>query len=165
MVASGGDSYPTKELGIPLSGWSCAIEELHDASLQGVLGADDLQPVILDQLLEHLRAVSQVIHGGADVGPDSLGYQRLHIVPEVGRQQSLDRGSHAVHDRPEVAGLVCGRPLQLLEGGHNCAALRVAEDRAKLSRDVTMIMEKTEFDPACFTAEVRRAMSGRPVVG
>ena len=40
-----------------------------------------------------------------------------------------------------------------------------ADDRVKLSRDVTMIMEKTEFDPACFAAEVRRAMSGRPVAG
>jgi signal transduction histidine kinase/DNA-binding response OmpR family regulator len=39
------------------------------------------------------------------------------------------------------------------------------EDRAKLSGYVTMIMEKTEFDPACFTAEVRRAMSGRSVLG
>jgi CheY-like chemotaxis protein len=39
-----------------------------------------------------------------------------------------------------------------------------AEDRAKLSRYVTTIMEKAEFDPDRFTAEVRRAMSGRDVV-
>ena len=36
-----------------------------------------------------------------------------------------------------------------------------AEDRAKLSQYVITIMEKTEFDPERFTAEVRRAMSGR----
>jgi signal transduction histidine kinase/DNA-binding response OmpR family regulator len=36
-----------------------------------------------------------------------------------------------------------------------------AEDRAKLSGYVTTIMEKTAFDPDRFTAEVRRAMSGR----
>jgi len=35
------------------------------------------------------------------------------------------------------------------------------EDRAKLSRYVTTIMEKAQFDPDRFTAEVRRAMSGR----
>jgi CheY-like chemotaxis protein len=39
-----------------------------------------------------------------------------------------------------------------------------AEDRAKLTGYVTTIMEKTEFDPDCFTAEVRRAMSGRTVL-
>jgi PAS domain S-box-containing protein len=36
-----------------------------------------------------------------------------------------------------------------------------AEDRAKLSRYVTTIMGTTEFGPERFTAEVRRAMSGR----
>ena len=39
-----------------------------------------------------------------------------------------------------------------------------AEDRAKLSGYVTTIMEKAEFDPDRFTAEVRRAMSGRQLV-
>ncbi|MDP9085004.1 MAG: PAS domain S-box protein [Pseudomonadota bacterium] len=35
------------------------------------------------------------------------------------------------------------------------------EDRAKLSQYVTTIMEKTEFDSARLSAEIRRAMSGR----
>jgi CheY-like chemotaxis protein len=39
-----------------------------------------------------------------------------------------------------------------------------AEDRAKLAGHVTAIMEKTEFDSDRFTAEIRRAMSGRRVV-
>jgi hypothetical protein len=39
-----------------------------------------------------------------------------------------------------------------------------AEDRAMLAGHVTTIMEKTEFDPHRFTAEVRRAMSGRRTV-
>jgi len=38
------------------------------------------------------------------------------------------------------------------------------EDRARLSRYVTTILEKAEFDPDRFIAEVRRAMSGRDVV-
>jgi CheY-like chemotaxis protein len=40
-----------------------------------------------------------------------------------------------------------------------------AEDRVKLSRYVTTIMEKAEFDSDRFMAEVRRAMSGRRLVG
>ena len=39
-----------------------------------------------------------------------------------------------------------------------------AEDRAKLTGYVVAIMEKTEFSRERFTAEVRRAMSGRRVV-
>jgi len=38
------------------------------------------------------------------------------------------------------------------------------EDRAKLSGYVSSIMEKVSFDPDAFTAEVRRAMSGRGLV-
>ncbi len=39
-----------------------------------------------------------------------------------------------------------------------------AEDRVKLNGYVATIMEKAEFDGARFTAEVRRAMSGRQAV-
>ena len=45
------------------------------------------------------------------------------------------------------------------------AKLITADDRAKLSRSVTTIMEKAGPDPDRFTTEVRRAMSGRQVVG
>jgi CheY-like chemotaxis protein len=38
------------------------------------------------------------------------------------------------------------------------------EDRTRLSGYVSAIMEKASFHPAGFTAEVRRAMSGRPLV-
>ena len=38
------------------------------------------------------------------------------------------------------------------------------EDRARLTGHVTTVMEKTEFDAQRFTAEVRRAMSGRRMV-
>jgi hypothetical protein len=39
-----------------------------------------------------------------------------------------------------------------------------AVDRAKLSGYVSAIMEKADFDRDRFTAEIRRAMSGRQVV-
>jgi CheY-like chemotaxis protein len=40
-----------------------------------------------------------------------------------------------------------------------------AADRAKLTGYVLAIMEKAEFSADRFTAEVRRAMSGRQLVG
>ena len=39
-----------------------------------------------------------------------------------------------------------------------------AEDRTRLSGYVSAIMEKAEFDPDRFMAEVRRAMAGREVI-
>jgi CheY-like chemotaxis protein len=44
------------------------------------------------------------------------------------------------------------------------AKVITADDRAKLSRSVTTIMENAGPDPDRFIAEVRRAMSGRQVV-
>ena len=44
------------------------------------------------------------------------------------------------------------------------AKLITAEDRTKLSRSVTTVMEKAGPDPDSFRAEVRRAMSGRQLV-
>ena len=44
------------------------------------------------------------------------------------------------------------------------AKLITASDRATLSRSVTTIMEQSGPDPDRFTAEVRRAMSGRQVI-
>ena len=74
------------------------------------------------------------------------------MMPEVSGFDVVE----ALKERPDTARI----PILVV------TAKRItAEDRSKLSRDVTMIMEKTEFDPACFTAEVRRAMSGRPVAG
>jgi CheY-like chemotaxis protein len=40
-----------------------------------------------------------------------------------------------------------------------------AEDRVQLSRYMTTVMEKTEFDPERFSAEVRRAVSGSKLGG
>ena len=39
-----------------------------------------------------------------------------------------------------------------------------AEDRSKLSRNVTTIIEKSSLNRERFTAEIRRAMSGRALV-
>jgi CheY-like chemotaxis protein len=58
----------------------------------------------------------------------------------------------ALHDNSDTARI----PLLVVT-----AKQITAEDRAKLSQFVITIMEKTEFDPERFTAEVRRAMSGR----
>ena len=44
------------------------------------------------------------------------------------------------------------------------AKVITGDDRSKLRGYVTTILEKTEFDRDRFTAEVRRAMSGRAVV-
>jgi hypothetical protein len=63
---------------------------------------------------------------------------------QIGREQTLDRGSDAIHDRAQVAGLVFRRPLKLLEGGNDSAALRVAEYHDQPS----IVARGGEFDAA-----------------
>jgi response regulator RpfG family c-di-GMP phosphodiesterase len=58
----------------------------------------------------------------------------------------------ALNERPDTARI----PILVVT-----AKQITAEDRAKLSRYVTTIMDTIEFGPERFTAEVRRAMSGR----
>ncbi len=61
----------------------------------------------------------------------------------------------ALHEHPATARI----PIVVVTAKEVTAA-----DRARLSGYVSTIMEKGEFDPERFNAEVRRAMSGRPVV-
>jgi CheY-like chemotaxis protein len=60
----------------------------------------------------------------------------------------------ALKERPETARI----PILVVT-----AKQITGEDRARLSGYVTTIMEKADFDSDRFTAEVRRAMSGRQV--
>ena len=75
--------------------------------------------------------MSKVIYRGADVCPNSLPHQGLHIVPQVGLQQAFHGGPHAIYNCCQVAGLVCRGPLQLLERGNHCPSLRVTQDNDK----------------------------------
>jgi PAS domain S-box-containing protein len=61
----------------------------------------------------------------------------------------------ALHEHPDTARI----PIVVVTAKDVTAA-----DRARLSGYVSTIMEKCEFDPDRFAAEVRRAMSGRRVV-
>ncbi len=56
------------------------IEEFNDASVQRVLGTDHEEAIVPDQLLENIRAMSQMVHRNADVGPNSLPHQRSQVV-------------------------------------------------------------------------------------
>src|SRR5687767_13275899 len=68
-----------------------------------------------------------MIDRGPDIRSYSLRHQRLRVVPQLGCQKSLDGGPDPIHDRGQVAGLVGGGTLQLLERGDYGAALRVPQ--------------------------------------
>ncbi|MDQ2944153.1 MAG: response regulator [Candidatus Dormibacteraeota bacterium] len=73
------------------------------------------------------------------------------MMPEVNGFDVVE----ALREHPETAHI----PIMVV------TAKRItAEDRAKLNGYVATIMEKAEFDRDRFTAEVRRAMSGRHMV-
>ena len=54
----------------PLVGWS-TIEELHDSRVERIFGARDEEPIVLGELLENIRSVSQVVCGGTNVVPNA----------------------------------------------------------------------------------------------
>ncbi len=58
--------------------------------------------MLLDHLLENLRAMSEMIRGDADVGPDRAPHQRLRVVPELGQKQLFHGWPNAIDDRPQV---------------------------------------------------------------
>ena len=99
--------------------------------------------------------MAEVIRRHPDIGPDGVAHQRVKILGMMSRQQRLHRGSHAVHDCPQVAGLVFGRPLKFFEGGHNCPALRVAENHHQptVTYASAVHVAWVEVDPA--TGQVR----------
>ena len=54
----------------PLVGWS-TIEELHDSRVERIFGARDEEPIVLGELLENIRSVSQVVCGSTNVVPNA----------------------------------------------------------------------------------------------
>ena len=104
-----------------------SIEEIHLARLQRILRPDHQQSLFPDQLLQHHGTVAEMVGGGPDVEPDRLFDDRLAVGLEAGGEQSLDRGPDAVDDGLQVAGLILGGSLQLIERGGDGPALRVAE--------------------------------------
>src|SRR5262249_56108726 len=81
-----------------------AIEEGNHTGLERVLRTDHEQPVVLDELLEQLRAVAQVIGRHADVGAHGLLLQSLPVARwRSVLEQALDGRADAVDDGAQVA--------------------------------------------------------------
>src|SRR5882724_11399892 len=75
---------PAGELRVEAGGLIRHVEEVDLAGFQRVLGTDDQQAVLVDQLFEDLRAVAQVIRGDADVGADRALDQRRVVRARIG---------------------------------------------------------------------------------
>ena len=82
------------------------IEKVDHARLQTVLGANDQQPVIRNETLQHGGAVPQMVAGGPDVGADGVRDKGLGVLREGCGQQGLDGGPDPVDDGAEVGRLM-----------------------------------------------------------
>src|SRR6185369_2767930 len=56
------------------------VEGVDDPALQRILRAHDLQPVLIDQALEHVGAVTKLVGRDAHVGAHRFAHQRLRVV-------------------------------------------------------------------------------------
>jgi hypothetical protein len=86
-----------------------SLEEIDYSTLQGILGPNNEQAVVLYQFFQDLRAVAQVIDRYANVGPNCFPDQCIGFVSKISGEKSLDGRSHAVDDRPQVMGLILRR--------------------------------------------------------
>jgi PAS domain S-box-containing protein len=104
-------------------------------------------------------------------------YLASTVLRAYGGREAIDSARRELPDlivldlmMPEVNGFDVVEALKLRPDTARIPVLVVtakqisAEDRAKLNGYVTVIMEKAEFDSDRFTAEIRRAMSGRHAV-
>lgn len=60
-----------------------AVEEVYDAGFQRVFGANDQKSVALNQLLQHFRAVSQMIRRYPNIGAHRVFNQRISLMGEL----------------------------------------------------------------------------------
>jgi CheY-like chemotaxis protein len=119
----------------------------------------DDDPKAVELIAVHLQGLAGTIlraHGGREAIdaarrelPDLIVLDLM--MPDVNGFDVVE----ALNEQSETAGI----PILVVT-----AKQITTEDRARLSAYVTTIVEKGEFDRDRFTAEVRRAMSGRQLV-
>ena len=66
-----------------------AVEEIDDAGLERVLGADDQQPVLCHEVPQDLRTLAQMRRRRADVRAHGRGDERIVVVAVI--EQRFDR--------------------------------------------------------------------------
>jgi PAS domain S-box-containing protein len=138
-------------------------ESLVDLSLLPVLRGQTLKVLVVDDDPRAVELIALRIAGLANTvlrahgGREAIDIARRELpsvvildlmMPDVNGYDVVA----ALNERPDTARI----PILVVT-----AKQITAEDRIRISRYVTTIMGTTEFGPERFTAEVRRAMSGR----
>src|SRR5687767_11379746 len=82
------------------AGWD-AVEEVHFAALERILGADDEQSFLAHQPLEDVGAVAEVVRGHAHVGAHRRLDECVRSVRPPHAQNAFDRWTDAIDDRAD----------------------------------------------------------------
>ena len=93
-----------------LGGLRCAIEKVHNARPQTVLGTDDQQSVAFNEALENGRPVAQMVCRSPDVRAHGVCHEGLRVLAKWRGQQGLHGWSDPVDDGPQT-GRLMGRCL------------------------------------------------------
>src|SRR5262245_48529411 len=116
----------------PRCACTASVEEGDLARVQRVLGPGDLEPTREPQALEDLRAVPELVHRSADVGPDRLLPEPRPVLGELGVEQTFDGRPYPVDDRAETRAVGLPRPGDRLQRRVDRAAAAVAENDHQL---------------------------------
>jgi len=81
-------------------------EKLHDAGVQGVFRAYNLEPFIPDQRFQDFRTMPQPVHRRPDIGADRCLDELFTVCAVMPTrylfEQVFHRRSNGIHDMPEI---------------------------------------------------------------
>ena len=105
------------------------VEEVDDTGFKGVLGADDPEAFVLNELFEQRRAVPEMVGRGPDVCANGLTDEGVGIVGEGGVEKWLQGWTYAIDDGAQISGVLnLYGTLKTLESREDGAATGVTED-------------------------------------
>jgi len=84
------------------AGRRCTVEKIYYSSFQRILGSHDQDPIVLNQLFQNLRTVTQMVRRNANVRSDGLRHERVRMMREFCRQQRFYRWPHSGHDGAKI---------------------------------------------------------------
>jgi hypothetical protein len=111
-----------------------AVEEVDNAGFKGVLGADDPEAFVLNELFEQLRTFPEMVGRGTDVRTNCVMDEGVGVVGEGGVEKGLEGWAYALDDGTQVSRVLKRRgTLKAFKGSEDGTATGVTEDDNKTS--------------------------------
>lgn len=112
------------------------VEEFYPSGLEGILGGDDFEAVVLDEVCQDGGVLAELVGGGVDVGFDCLLDQEGLVVISARLEEWLDGGSDFFDDGADVRRAVFAGLLDLSNRCFDRTAAGVTENNHEASPEL-----------------------------